>query len=199
MQQQTIRPACVLFPETTKGVSEAVQILAKHTANGSCEFAIRSGGHTSWAGASNIAGGVTLDLRRLDSIDLSEGGKTVRVGSGATWDAIYRKLDPLGRSVAGGRVAGVGVGGLTLGGGISHLSPQHGWTCDTVRNQERSRHLLGPLIRPTASVLLRSSCGLKRSRLDWPGRSHAPRAAAGRQMERGGRRREDQLNCKIPI
>lgn len=134
MQQQTIRPACVLFPETAEDVSEAVRILAKHTANGSCEFAVRSGGHTSWAGASNIAGGVTLDLRRLDSIDLSEDGKTVRVGSGATWDAVYRKLDPLGRSVAGGRVAGVGVGGLTLGGGISHLSPQHGWTCDTVRS-----------------------------------------------------------------
>lgn len=125
-----------MFPETAEDVSEAVRILAKHTASGSCEFAIRSGGHTSWAGASNIAGGVTLDLRRLNSIDLSEDGETVRVGSGATWDAVYRKLDPLGRSVAGGRVAGVGVGGLTLGGGISHLSPQHGWTCDTVRNYQ---------------------------------------------------------------
>lgn len=79
---------------------------------------------------------MTLDLRRLNSIDVSVDGKTVQVGAGATWDAVYRKLDPLGRSVAGGRVAGVGVGGLTLGGGISHLSPQRGWTCDTVRNFE---------------------------------------------------------------
>lgn len=136
MQQQTLRPACILSPKTTKDVSEAVKILARHTVKGSSEFAIRSGGHTSWAGASNIAGGVTLDLRRLNGIDVNEDGKTVQVGVGASWDAVYRKLDPLGRSVAGGRVAGVGVGGLTLGGGISHLSPQHGWTCDTVRNYQ---------------------------------------------------------------
>lgn len=136
MQQEGIRPACILSPQTTQDVSEAVKILAKQTANGLCEFAIRSGGHTSWAGASNIAGGVTLDLRGLNSVDIIEGGNLVQVGPGASWDAVYRKLDPLGRSVAGGRVAGVGVGGLTLGGGISHLSPQHGWTCDTVRNYE---------------------------------------------------------------
>lgn len=133
-QQAGIRPACIVTPKTVQDVSEAVKILATHTEKGPCKFAIRSGGHTSWVGSSNIAGGVTLDLRGLNSIDLSEDGKTVRVGSGATWDAVYRKLDPLGRSVAGGRVAGVGVGGLTLGGGISHLSYQHGWTCDTVRN-----------------------------------------------------------------
>lgn len=136
VQQQAIRPACILYPESSKDVSEAVKILAKHAVDGGCKFAIRSGGHTSWAGASNIAGGVTLDLRGLNSIEVSEDGKTARVGSGASWDAVYRKLDPLGRSVAGGRVAGVGVGGLTLGGGISHLSPKYGWTCDTVRNYQ---------------------------------------------------------------
>lgn len=47
-------------------------------------------------------------------------------------DAVYAKLDLLGLSVAGGRVAGVGVGGLTLGGGISfEFGPCYGWTCDT--------------------------------------------------------------------
>ena len=48
------------------------------------------------------------------------------------WDAVYAKLDPYGLSVAGGRAGGVGVGGLTLGGGISYFGPHHGWTCDTV-------------------------------------------------------------------
>jgi len=38
----------------------------------------------------------------------------------------------LGLSVAGGRVGGVGVGGLTLGGGLSFFGPRYGWTCDTV-------------------------------------------------------------------
>ncbi|KAK8062253.1 hypothetical protein PG997_014350 [Apiospora hydei] len=132
VQQATVRPACVIFPQTVSDVSETIKTLAKE--GPAAHFAIRSGGHTSWAGASNIAGGVTLDLSGLNAIDFSEDGKSVRVGAGATWDAVYQKLDPLGRTVAGGRVAGVGVGGLTLGGGISHLSPQHGWTCDTVLN-----------------------------------------------------------------
>lgn len=52
------------------------------------------------------------------------------VGPGATWDLVYGKLDPLGLSVAGGRVSGVGVGGLTLGGGISYFGPREGWTCN---------------------------------------------------------------------
>lgn len=82
-------------------------------------------------GASNAPDGVTVDLRGLDSIELSADNSTASVGVGATWDAVYAKLDPLGLSVAGGRIGGVGVGGLTLGGGISHFGPRHGWTCDT--------------------------------------------------------------------
>lgn len=134
MQQENIHPACILFPKTVNDVSTAVKTLSKSGKPGSCNFAIRSGGHTSWAGASNIDGGVTLDLRGLSNVDVKEDGTVVQVGTGATWDAVYKTLDPIGKGAAGGRVAGVGVGGLTVGGGISHFSPQYGWTCDTVRN-----------------------------------------------------------------
>lgn len=82
-------------------------------------------------GASNDPGGVTVDLTRLSSMDVNTGDSTVSIGPAATWDAVYAKLDPLGLSVAGGRVGGVGVGGLTLGGGLSHFGPRYGWTCDT--------------------------------------------------------------------
>jgi FAD/FMN-containing dehydrogenase len=49
---------------------------------------------------------------------------------------VYAALDPIGKSVAGGRNGNIGVGGLTLGGGISYFSPQVGFTCDTVVNFE---------------------------------------------------------------
>lgn len=81
-------------------------------------------------GASNSPGGVTVELLNLDSVTLSENKSSVSVSIGATWDTVYEKLDPLNISVAGGRVAGVGVGGLTLGGGISYFGPRYGWTCN---------------------------------------------------------------------
>lgn len=77
VQQESIRSACIVFPQTTQDVSDAVKVLIKHTIYGLSKFAIRSGGHTSWAGAFNIAGSVMLDLRGLNSINLSEDGKTV--------------------------------------------------------------------------------------------------------------------------
>ncbi|RYP58942.1 hypothetical protein DL769_008747 [Monosporascus sp. CRB-8-3] len=131
-QQSAIHPACIVSPETAQDVSATVAWLT--TKGNSCHFAVRSGGHTSWAGASNIAGGVVIDLRTLGTVELSADKSTVLVGAGATWDAVYAKLDPLGLSVNGGRAAGVGVGGLTLGGGISYFSPRYGWTCDVVSN-----------------------------------------------------------------
>ena len=99
-------------------------------------FAVRSGGHTGFAGAANINGGVTIDLRLLNSIELNDDKSIASVGPGATWGEVYAKLDPLGLGVAGGRAAQVGVGGLTTGGGISYMSPRYGWTCDTVSSYE---------------------------------------------------------------
>lgn len=77
---------------------------------------MRSGGHGTVDGAANLEGGVTLDLRGLDGIEFGGENGTVRVGTGATWDKVYQKLDPLGVSVLGGRVRGIGVGGFLMGG-----------------------------------------------------------------------------------
>lgn len=69
-------------------------------------------------------------------VELSEDRKTAKIGPGNSWYDVYRQLDPKGVSVVGGREAGVGVGGLTLGGGISYFSGRYGWACDNVRNYE---------------------------------------------------------------
>ena len=58
------------------------------------------------------------------------------MGPGNTWYDVYSKLDPIGLSVIGGRVAAIGVGGLTLGGGISFFSGRYGWACDNVDTYE---------------------------------------------------------------
>ncbi|KAI1087034.1 putative oxidoreductase [Rostrohypoxylon terebratum] len=139
-QEEALKPTCIVMPDTAHDVAIALRTMTSPSLNmsniehGGCQFAIRSGGHTMFAGAANIDEGVTIDLQGLNSIQVSNDNSTVSVGPGVTWDEIYKTLDPLGLSVAGGRAAGVGVGGLSLGGGISFFSPRYGWTFDTVSN-----------------------------------------------------------------
>ncbi|ROW15544.1 hypothetical protein VPNG_02332 [Cytospora leucostoma] len=131
-QASAVHPLCFVTPKTTSDVSAVVKSLVSTGLN----FAVRGAGHMWIPGASNSPGGVTIDLRGIDSVSLSADRSRVSAGAGATWDLVYGALDPLGLSVAGGRVAGVGVGGLALGGGISYFSPRRGWTCDSAASFE---------------------------------------------------------------
>ncbi|KAK8062195.1 6-hydroxy-D-nicotine oxidase [Apiospora hydei] len=132
-QAAAVQPACFVTPQSPAEVSAVVKSL---TSSSNCPFAVRGGGHEWFAGANSAPDGVTIDLRGLNGIELSDDKSRVTVGAGATWDAVYRVLDPLGLSVAGGQIEGVGVGGLTLGGGLSYFGPREGWTCDQVTRFE---------------------------------------------------------------
>ncbi|KAI0885807.1 FAD-binding domain-containing protein [Annulohypoxylon maeteangense] len=137
LQQTSIHPECIVSPTTTDDVSITVKVLTSGTSlSPVCPFAVRSGGHSTFTGASNIQGGVTIDLRGLDAITKNRNGSMVSVGAGATWGSVYAYLDNYNLSVVGGRTSSVGVAGLSLGGGISYFGPRYGWTCDTVINFE---------------------------------------------------------------
>lgn len=81
-----------------------------------CRFAVKSGGHAAFAGASSIEGGVTLSLSRFDKIEPSASKTIVTVGPGNRWLNVYETLQSDDIVVIGGRVSSIGVGGLTLGG-----------------------------------------------------------------------------------
>lgn len=66
----------------------------------------------------------------------SEDGKIARMGTGNLWGEVYDAVGKEGVMVVGGRLSSIGVGGLTLGGGISFFSGRRGWACDNVRNYE---------------------------------------------------------------
>jgi FAD/FMN-containing dehydrogenase len=80
-----------------------------------------------FSGASNAPGGITIDLRSLNSIELEKGEDgevaTTKVGSGLKWSEVYAVLEPLGRTVVGGRSSQIGVGGFLLGGSYPLFSP----------------------------------------------------------------------------
>jgi FAD/FMN-containing dehydrogenase len=111
-RQRDVTPACVLRPSSSQDVSEAMKTIAKH----SCNFAVKSGGHAMFGGASNADGGITIDLVNLNGLELSEDGETARVGPGNRWGRVYEFLEERDRVAVGGRVSGVGVGGFLLGG-----------------------------------------------------------------------------------
>ena len=115
---------------------DAVSVVILLSRLSSCPFAVKSGGHAAFKGASNIEGGITVSLADLDAITVSFDKKTVAVGSGNTWNAVYSYLQTYDLAVIGGRVATIGTGGLTLGGGISFFSSLYGWACDDVASYD---------------------------------------------------------------
>jgi hypothetical protein len=120
-QEEQVTPSCIFSPSSTEDVSGAVAILdaISQLSGGvgtACPFAIRSGGHTPWAGAANIDGGVTIDLSAINQVTVAADQAITSIGPGARWVDVYLKLDALGLAVPGGRVSEVGVGGMVTGG-----------------------------------------------------------------------------------
>jgi FAD/FMN-containing dehydrogenase len=61
-------------------------------------------------------------MARFNDTKVHHENGTVEVGAGLTWDQVYKVLSPAGVNVVGGRIPGVGVAGLTLGGGSVAVS-----------------------------------------------------------------------------
>ncbi|KAI9740320.1 MAG: hypothetical protein M1834_004899 [Cirrosporium novae-zelandiae] len=110
-QQEDVDSYCIFQP--AKATEVAISVLLSRVTQ--CSFAVKSGGHAAFTGASNIQGGITIDMSKLSSISLSEDQRIACVGTGNTWYDVYTYLEPMNLSVVGGRVADIGVGGLTTG------------------------------------------------------------------------------------
>jgi FAD/FMN-containing dehydrogenase len=70
-----------------------------------CPFAVKSGGHAAFPGASSIEGGITVDLANFKQLKLSADKKTFSVGAGNRWLDVYNYLTPYNLAVVGGRVS----------------------------------------------------------------------------------------------
>ncbi|WP_249353725.1 FAD-binding oxidoreductase [Microbacterium sp. 2FI] len=86
---------------------------------------IRGGGHSDWGA---VPGGLTIDLSAMNGITVD--GTLVRIGGGAVWGDVARELATHDLGISSGDTASVGVGGLTLGGGIGWMVRAWGLAAD---------------------------------------------------------------------
>ena len=120
-------PLIIALCKNTAGVTEAV----KYARQNSLPVAIKSGGHCM-EGFSCNDGGMVINLSGLNTIEWID-KNNVKVGPGCTLSSIYDAILPKGKILPGGSCAGVGVGGLTLGGGYGLLGRKFGLTCDSLQ------------------------------------------------------------------
>jgi FAD/FMN-containing dehydrogenase len=99
------------------------------------EVAVRGGGHNP-AGHCVCDNGVVIDLSQMRRVEVDADARIARAEGGATWLDFDAATQELGLVTPGGVVGSTGVGGLTLGGGIGHLTAQHGLTCDNLVGAE---------------------------------------------------------------
>lgn len=93
--------------------------------------AVRGGGHNG-GGLGLCDNGLVIDLSGLKSVRVNVADQTVRVGGGNVWGEVDHATHPFGLAVPAGIISTTGVGGLTLGGGVGHLSKKYGLTIDNL-------------------------------------------------------------------
>jgi FAD/FMN-containing dehydrogenase len=125
-------PAYVLRPASVEDVQAAVRFAA----GAGLVLSVRGGGH-SFAGFGTNDDGIVIDLSRLASTEVIDKERhLVRIGGGSTWGQVAVDLAPHGLAISSGDTKSVGVGGLTLTGGIGWKVRKYGLALDNLVGAE---------------------------------------------------------------
>jgi len=92
---------------------------------------IRGGGHNA-GGLGICDDGLVIDLSRMKNVHVDLKTKTVRVAPGCVWGDVDHAAHAFGMAVPSGIISTTGVAGLTLGGGVGHLTRRYGLTIDNL-------------------------------------------------------------------
>jgi FAD/FMN-containing dehydrogenase len=121
-------PAYVLRPDSVADVQAGVRFAAST----GLLLSVRGGGH-GFPGFGTNDDGVVIDLSRLANVEIIDNERhLVRIGGGATWGQVAAALAPHGLAISSGDTKSVGVGGLTLIGGIGWKVRKYGLALDNV-------------------------------------------------------------------
>jgi len=121
------RPSVIVRVTDAHDIAHVVK-LARDTHT---ELAVRSGGH-SGAGHSTTDGGIVVDLRDMKALEIDVDGRTAWAETGLTAGEFTTAAAAQGLAVGFGDTATVGLGGITLGGGVGYLVRRHGLTIDNL-------------------------------------------------------------------
>ena len=121
------RPAAIVRVRDARDVAAAVTF-ARETG---VPFAVRSGGH-SGAGHSTINDGLVIDLREMKALDIDPAARTAWAEAGLTAGEYSVAAAEHGLATGFGDTGSVGIGGITLGGGIGYIVRKHGMTIDSL-------------------------------------------------------------------
>jgi FAD/FMN-containing dehydrogenase len=125
------RPTVIVRCADEYDVIAAVHFAREHELT----IAVRSGGH-SFAGHGTVDGGLVIDLSAMNGIKIDPERRIARVQPGVTWGEYAEAAQAHGLATSSGEVRTVGVGGLTLGGGIGWMVRKQGLTIDNLLSVE---------------------------------------------------------------
>jgi len=94
-------------------------------------LSIKGGSHNV-AGFSVCDDGLVIDLSRMKGIRVDAEQRTVRAQGGCTWGDLDHATHPFGLHAPGGVISTTGIAGLSLGGGVGHLTRKAGLSCDNL-------------------------------------------------------------------
>ncbi len=126
-----VTPGLVVQPVSPADVATAVRFAGQH----GLALSVKGGGHNI-AGTSMVAGGLTLDMSRMRTVDVDVDGRLAHVGPGCLLGDVDRATQEHGLATVLGFVSLTGVAGLTLGGGFGYLTRRFGYTVDNLEEAE---------------------------------------------------------------
>jgi FAD/FMN-containing dehydrogenase len=122
-----IRPAAIIRVADAADVALVVNT-ARDTG---VELSVRCGGHSA-AGHGLTDGGLVIDVRDLRGLDIDVPARTAWAGSGLTAAEYTSAVGAHGLATGFGDTGSVGIGGITLGGGVGYLGRKYGLTIDSL-------------------------------------------------------------------
>src|ERR687897_3369152 len=125
------RPALIVRVEDAADVSRVVALARER----GLELAVRSGGH-SVAGHSVSDGGIVLDLSEMKNLEIDVEGRTAWAQTGLTAGEYTAAVAAHGLATGFGDTGSVGIGGITLGGGVGYMVRKHGLAIDDLISAE---------------------------------------------------------------